>query len=196
MCPILLSGCAKEFKPIIAGAENDFDKNNYIEAVDKINRAIPLWESTDGLEAKAQAYQLLGKSYQRLTKMDKAIESYEAAADLSTSTTTFDSVYALGVIYLAASQPASAARAFQDALRRRPDDPLSLVGLGNAYYHQRNFAEAKRTYQRLIATSPGVKDALDYLALIEKKQRERAVKPKSAKPAKNISIKKERKKRR
>jgi tetratricopeptide (TPR) repeat protein len=163
----LLSACSKNFMPYLERAETSYAQSKYVECVDAVQLGLPLWKDSDGEDSKARAYELLGKSYHHLKKIDKATDAFQRAVSISDN--TYDSAYSLGIIYLASSEPQLAAKAFQDALRMKKDDPEALVGLGNAYYDQKKYKQAKQIYQRVIDTSPGVKDALQYIALVDKK---------------------------
>lgn len=48
----------------------------------------------------------------------------------------------------------AAARAYDAALRRWPDDPLALLGLGNVNYARGNLVDAEAAYRRLLAVDP------------------------------------------
>ncbi len=162
-----LPGCRAGFPELYEKALENFSRGNYVDAADQLNLGLSRWTASEGEEAKAQAYQLLGKSYHKLHKRDKPAEAFEQAIRLSTN--TFDSAYALGIISLASSKPQAAAKAFQDALRMKRDDPLALVGLGNALYALKEYKAAQEHYRRVLDTSPGVREALEALNLVEKK---------------------------
>jgi tetratricopeptide (TPR) repeat protein len=164
-----LIGCSKRFGPLYNDAQQMYEEEKWIETIDNINLALPFWRESDGQENKAQAYQLLGKAYHKLKKIDKASEAYSKAIELSTN--TYESAYSLGLIYLTSNQPVPATKAFKDALGMKKDDPWALLGLGNAYFDSANYEEARVVYQRIIDSSPGVKEALDFLQLIKEKMR-------------------------
>src|SRR4029077_8314532 len=115
---------------------------------------------------KAEAYELLGRSYHQLRSIDRAIESYEQALKLSHK--RFDATYDLGSIYITSNQPQPGAIAFQDALRVKPDDPLPMVGIGNCFFQMKRYDEATLMFQRVIDVSPGVKESIENLALLNK----------------------------
>lgn len=172
-CVLLaLSGCGRKFAPLYEQARQDFENKNYVGAVDALNLALPRWHDSDGGSAKGLAYELLGKSYHKLRNIDKASDAFEQAIVFSTA--AYESAYTLGVIRLAKGQYNEAAKAFRDALRMRKDDPLALVGLGNALYALRKFDEAQVMYEQVLNTSPGVKEAMEYLKLTQEKRREQS----------------------
>jgi len=180
ICALLTVGCSKRFLPLFEKAREAYQEDNWIEAIDNINLALPFWRESDGQEAKAQAYQLLGKSYHKLKKIDKASEAYANAVELSTN--TYDSAYELGMIYLTSKQSQQAIKSFKDALRMKKDDPWALVGLGNAYYDSANYTEARVMYQRVIDSSPGVREALEFLRLISDKTAQKVIPLEQKKP--------------
>ncbi len=175
----VLGGCSKRFMPLYEDGKEAYSEGNWIETIDDINLALPFWRESDGQENKAQAYQLLGKAYHKLKKIDKASEAYAKAVELSTN--TYESAYELGMIYLTSKQNALSITAFKEALKMKKDDPWALVGLGNAYYDAGKYGEARIVYQRVVDSSPGVRESLEYLRLIDDKMRLKVV-PVAPKP--------------
>lgn len=164
---VFLLGCGKEFAPLYEKAQKEFERKNYIGAVDAVQAALPIWKESDGKEKRGQAYQILGRSYHKLLKFDKAIEAYSQAISLSKD--TYQSAYNLGLIYLSGNKLDLAAKAYKTALRIKEDDPLALLGLGNVYFALKRYRLAKDTYYRILQTSPGVKDALEQIRLVKAK---------------------------
>jgi tetratricopeptide (TPR) repeat protein len=164
-----VTGCRQDFKPFLDKAEKAFAERNYINTIDELNLGMPHWREADGDEAKARAYELLGRSYQGLRNTDKAIDAYQQAVKLSPE--AFDAAYNLGNLYLLKNQPRLAMGAFQQALRSRPKDALSLLGLANSLYALERYNEAAQAFQRVIDVSPGVTEALDSLQAIRNRRR-------------------------
>lgn len=167
LCIFVFGGCTRKFDPLFEKSQKSFSEKRYVDCIDAAHLALAKWRDSDGTENKAKAYQLLGKAYHEIKKIDKASEAYARAVELSEN--TYDSAYQLGVIYLASNEPQLAAKSFQDALRMINDDPMALVGLGNAYYDLEKYAKARQIYSRVIDTSPGVSQALEYIGLIDQK---------------------------
>lgn len=161
---MLLVSCGKKFPDVLAKAEKAFAEKNYVDVVDVLNNGLPAWEDADGNDAKGRAYELLGNSYHQLRNTDKAIDAYTQAAALSNK--TFDSAYALGNLYLVKNQPALAEKNFLDALKKKPDDPLALLGLGNSYFAQKKFPESLAAFEKVLDVSPGVCEAQESLRII------------------------------
>jgi tetratricopeptide (TPR) repeat protein len=168
---LTLSGCKKHFSTFLEEARKDFSDKNYVGTVDNVNVGLLQWKDSDGTEAKAEAFQLLGASYQQLRNTDKAIEAYQQAISLSTQ--TFLSAYSLGMLYLARSQPRDGLKAFEKALAMKEDDPSALLGLANCLYALRRNKEAYDVYQKIIDVSPGVREALESIAILKNRLRQK-----------------------
>ena len=166
---IIASACRQEFTPFLRKAEDAFAERNYINTIDALNLGLQHWRESDGDDAKARAYELLGRSYQGLRNTDKAIDAYQQSVKLSTS--TFDAAYNLGGLYLLKNQPRLAMGAFQQALRLKPNDPMTILGLANSLYALERYSEAAQAFQRVIDVSPGVREALESLQAIRSRRR-------------------------
>jgi len=162
-----LTACAKKFDHLLLKATQAFTQQQYVETVDATNAALMRWRESDGPDKKAQAYQLLGKAYHQLKKLDQAEEAFREATKLSDQ--TYDSAYALGTIYLLKKDFKKAGAAFQTALRMKKDDPLALLGLGDCFYFTGQYEQAKNFYQSVLDLSPGVRNALTNLSLVNQK---------------------------
>ena len=159
----LLIGCQKEFSPSLEKARRAFAEKNYIDTIDALNTGMPNWREKDGNEKKAEAFQLLGESYYQLKNFDKAIDAFSEAIKLSDK--TYDSAYTLGNLHLIKNEPALARKYFMEALRMKPNDPLTYLGIGNSFYAEKNYDDAAVAYEKVLDFSPGVRDALESLAL-------------------------------
>jgi tetratricopeptide (TPR) repeat protein len=166
---IILTACHDDFRTSLGKARQDFVENDSIGVIDTLNLALENWKESDGRDAKGQAYQLLGKSYQKLGNTDKAIEAFGRAVELSTN--TYDAAYALGVYFLATQRIDNAIKSFRRALVMRANEPRSLLGLGDAFYLQQKYTDALATYRQIIRTSPAVSDALYNIEITQKKLR-------------------------
>ncbi len=194
---VFLMGCSKSFQALLDESRKAFDETNYAEATDSLNLALTRWSKEDGAEKKSEAYYWLGKTYEKTRNVDKAIEAYNAA--IKSSDQAYDSAYALGNIYLATNESQMAAKAFQVALGMKKNDPLALLGWGNSLYAQKKFDEAKTLYQQLLDTSPGVKDAMENLSILQVKNKPvkvktRVVKTQTRAPAKKTTVRRAKKK--
>lgn len=166
-----LAGCKKNFSTFLNEARKDFAEKNYVGTVDNVNVGLLQWEESDGVEPKAEAYQLLGASYQQLRNTDKAIEAYQQAISLSTQ--TYLSAYSLGMLYLARSQPEDGIKTFHKALAMKKDDPSALLGLGNCLYALRKYREAYDVFQKIIDVSPAVREAMESMAILKNRLRQK-----------------------
>jgi tetratricopeptide (TPR) repeat protein len=166
MFALLATGCQRNFDELLVDSRSAYAEKNYTEVIDNMNLALPRWRNGNGADLKAEAYELLGKSYHALRKLDQASEAYREAIQLSNN--VYDSAYALGIMSTASSQHEKAKEAYQAALRMKPNDPLALVGLGDSLYNLGRTNEAKAVYEKVLAVSPGVTNALANLRLIER----------------------------
>jgi len=161
------TGCGQKFAALSAKGQTAYEERKFAEAVDAFHLALVRWKQEDGTDQKARVYFLMGKSYDKLRKIDKTIEAYLAAIDLDP--TTPEPAYELGLIYLTSNEYENALRSFQSALRIKKDDPLSLLGLGNSYYGLKKFPDAKAAYEKVLDVSPGVRTAMEALSVVKQK---------------------------
>jgi len=169
---LLLAGCTTSFQSQYQKGKKYFEEKNYAQAVDSLNQAIPKWRESDGTFQQGEAYQLLGKSYHAMGNIDRAADAYKQAIKLSSQ--SFDSAYALALIYLTSKQSQQALATFRTALEMKPKDPIALIGFGNTYYELGDYANAFQMYQRVLDVSPGVRDALQYSNLAKEKMGHRS----------------------
>ena len=130
------AGCGRNFDGLVAQAQDKFVQKRHIEAIDALTLALAVWRDADGTEKKGKALELLGRAHQAAHQPEKAAVAYEEA--LKHSGDVYDAAYGLGIIRLAASQFHKGAQAVDLALRMKKDDPLALIGLGNAHFGARN----------------------------------------------------------
>ena len=194
-----LAACSSSFNDLLATGKKAFNDKDYAGAIDKMNLAVARWKSSDGNDKKAEAFEVLGQSYHALQKNDKAVVAFKEAVQASDN--SYASAYELGIMALASKEPQEALLDFRDALRMKKEDPLALIGLGNSYFEMRDYKNAQLIYDRVLDTSPGVRDALRFLQITNEKISKKA-KPvkhvaKKKKPSKtapqNMSLKKKRK---
>lgn len=172
---IFLTACERNFDELMAKAHQAFEEKNHTVVIDSLTLALPRWKEKNGNEKKAEAYELLGKSYHALKKPDQAADAFKVAVKLSDK--SYESAYLLGLIYTTSSQHKHAQEAFQNALRMRNEAPLALLGLGDSLFAQGKYEEARTLYRKVIAVSPGVPEALNNLDLTSKKLAVRKQKP-------------------
>ncbi len=174
---IALIGCQKHLGSYLLAAQKTFAEKNYVDTIDTLNSGLNYWQESEGVDKKAAAYELLGKSHRALRNVDKALESYQLAAKISQN--RFGVYYDMASIYLTKGFAEQAEQNFREALRVKPDNPLALLGLGNSLFTQRKTDEARQAFQRILDTSPGVKDALESLSAMNKPGRKTAASKKS-----------------
>jgi len=175
--PLLcLLGCGRNFAELYVKGQKEFNEKNFIEAVDVLNKAVQAWDKDDGPDQKASAYELLGRSYHSLRKIDKASEAFREA--LHASENNYGAAYELGMIYLTESKFDQASKTFKKALRVKENDAWALLGLGNSYFGMGNFRIAKMNYQQILKSSPAVKEAIEHLKITNQKLKKKKTKKK------------------
>ena len=109
-------------------------------------------------QTAAQAHFAFGQVAYLNGDFQTAVNSFNnAALAVPNSALAF---YGLGNAYVAARQPAEAARAYQQALKIRPNMALALKGMGDALYSQGKSKESVEYYARAHALgydSPALK---------------------------------------
>ncbi len=162
---LTFTACERNFDELMDEAREASQEQNHTVVIDSLTLALPRWKEEHGAPQKAEAYELLGKSYYALKKPDQAADSFRVAIKLSDN--TYDSAYLLGLICTASFQHKSAQEAFQNALRMKKDAPLALLGLGDSLFAQGKYNDAKEIYKRVLAVSPGVPEALKNIDLVD-----------------------------
>ena len=163
---LVMTGCQKHLEPYLEKAQKAFAEKNYVDTIDALNSGLSYWQESEGPDTKAEAYELLGKSHRALLNAEKALDAYQQSAKISQY--RFDVYFDMASIYLTKGFADQAERNFREALRIKPDHALALLGLGNSLFTQRKLEEAGDAFQRILDTSPGVKDAMDSLAAMRK----------------------------
>ena len=139
-------------------------KLNQIDAaVNNSNIALSLSPSSTNLwKERAQVFSLIS-----LTKPEYfsyAIDALEKCARLApTDAKTF---FLLGKFYDAASQKESAIKSYQKALDTKSNYDHAAFALGEIYYNDKNYSEAKKYFESTLKIAPTNLDAQNYLSLI------------------------------
>jgi tetratricopeptide (TPR) repeat protein len=163
---LMFTACGRDFSQTLESAQKSFDEKNFVGVIDTVNNGLPAWKESDGNEKKGRAYELLGRAYHQLRNSDKAIDAYTQAVKLSDK--AYDAAYGLGNLHLARGQALLAEKSFLDALRIKPNDPLSYLGLGNSYFAQKKNTEATIAFQKVLDISPGVREAQESLNALKR----------------------------
>ncbi len=109
----------------------------------------------------AETYLALGSVYDRLDRIEQAIEAYSRAVKIKPD---FTEAYAnLGLAYDRSAQFLKAIRMHLTAIRLRPDDVELRKNLGLAYFNVGSYPEAIKAYKQALQINP--KDATIYYSL-------------------------------
>jgi tetratricopeptide (TPR) repeat protein/thiol-disulfide isomerase/thioredoxin len=118
--------------------------------------------------SSAEAAYGLGSAYLSQQKMAEARENFERATKLQASYpgTVANAWNNLGLIAAQANNPEEAIRDFREAARLSPDDLIALNNLGNAYRLQKNWDEARKTFERTLEVDASDPEANYGLAMV------------------------------
>lgn len=109
-----------------------------------------------------------------LAAADRRVEAYDllaAAEDSYIGEIEFD--YALGRAALAAGHPDKATLALFRVVAREPGHAGALIDIGRAYLELRNFAQARTTFENLLALNPPPELRAQLQAYLEQARQER-----------------------
>ena len=130
--------------------DNETKRNEFTEKViEHARRLIQVKEDDPA------GYVLLGQVYIRKERWREAIEQFEKSLLYEANETNKGSTYNLiGICYEKLDQDQDAIRAFNEALKRRPDDASTLFSLAGMQERQGNFDEAIRLKKEAIQHEP------------------------------------------
>ena len=134
----------------------------YIEAVEKYTRAIELNPNDPNY------YDHLGFVYFNLNKYDSALSAYKRAILIDDNPTYFLN---LGFTYAKMDSLKKTIESFQKALSLMALDKIGNIcnQIGAVYYRQKNYKEAKLSYEKALMYYPDNIDAQFYIAMINEK---------------------------
>jgi tetratricopeptide (TPR) repeat protein len=128
----------------------------------------------------------LGKSLQEANKLGEAIAEYKIVAGLTKSETGAEARYNIAACYLAQNELDAAEKAGFDVIKNTPSYQnwiaKSYILLGDVYARQKDYFNAKATYQSIAENCPIPElkqEAKDKLAKAEAEEKAAAKKPKS-----------------
>lgn len=95
---------------------------------------------------------LLGKATEAQNKTGEAIEFYKQAQRLRPD---YLPVYvSMGNAYLELNLPDAAKESFENALKKEPNNPAALYGLGQVMYGRQNYADAVQLFEKVLSLVP------------------------------------------
>jgi len=104
----------------------------------------------------------LGYFYEKIGKLNKAVESYQAALSLDKKYLT--SLYALGNIYLKQGSTGEAKVYYQKTLEVNPKHWESLYGIAMAYQIEKSYLAAVDYFEKVIKINPAQIDTYYFTA--------------------------------
>ena len=118
--------------------------------------------------SSAEACYGLGSAYLSQNKTDEARESFERATKLQAGypDTVANAWNNLGLLAAREGRTDEAIRCFKEALRSSPDHLIALDNLGNAYRLQKNWDDARQTFDRGLQVNPSDPEANYGLAMV------------------------------
>lgn len=133
------------------------------KAVNYSSQAITLSPANTNLwKERAQIFSIL--SVQDPQYFVYSLDALEKCARLApTDAKVF---YLLGKFYDAASESNSAIKNYQKALSLKSNYDYATFALGEIYYQQKNYSEAKKYFETTLQIAPNNLDAQNYLSLI------------------------------
>jgi Flp pilus assembly protein TadD len=129
--PMALSAAAVACNPLLARAQQLLSAGEWQDA-----RVIILTVTKQCADS-AQAYNLLGISYDQEGRFEEAEEAYGKAIELAPGWAGFRNN--LAASYLHSGNRAKAVHEFQEALRLDPHNRFAEVNLGNYYFERKNY---------------------------------------------------------
>lgn len=143
---------------LIAAKSGDINK-----ALNYSNQAMILSPASTNLwKERAQIFSTL--SVQNPQYFVYALDALEKCARLApTDAKVF---YLLGKFYDAAAETDSAIKNYQKALSLKSNYDYATFALGEIYYQQKNYSEAKKYFETTLQIAPANLDAQNYLTLI------------------------------
>lgn len=100
----------------------------------------------------SRGYQMLGTAYQAAGDDNRALANYQKALELAPDARAYSNI---GVIRFGQGRFDEAARAWEQAARLEPREPLKHRNLGDAYARLDRAEDARRAYQEAVALARG-----------------------------------------
>lgn len=131
-------------------ARASYDEGNYEQAVKELTSYINKTKNVKRREARA--YRLLGKSYEQLDLLDKALETYSEALEYHPDNVPL--LVAAADLYQRTALLDRAQELYERALEEDSDNLEALSGLAYNYYLIGFFSKSRAIYDRFFALNP------------------------------------------
>jgi len=143
-------------KKAYTSARDAYDNGNYEQAVNELTSYINKIKNVKRREARA--YRLLGKSYEQLDRLDKALETYSEALEYHPDNVPL--LTAAAGLYQRTALLDRAQDLYEYALQKEPDNLDALSGLAYNYYLIGFSSRSRAIYDRFFTLNPNA-SALD-----------------------------------
>ena len=155
---ILLSGCSTGF----LGLAPMGDRQEYVRARDlysdqKYNEAITeltryIYKAGNVKRREARAYRLLGRSYEQLGQLDKALETYSEALEFHPKNVPL--LLAAADLYQRTGLTDKSQQLYERALKEEPENLDALAGQAENYRAFGFYSQARAYYDQFFALNP------------------------------------------
>ena len=150
---LLLSGCSfsiNKDRNEYVQARNAYDAANYQQAVTQLNEYIYKIKNVSRREARA--YRLLGLSYEKLNKTDRAMEAYSEGLEFHPNYVPL--LLEATRLYQENGLTARSIELYERALTQEPLNPQALTGQAANYTHLGFYSKARTFYDQFFALTP------------------------------------------
>ncbi len=154
----LLNGCSTGFLGLApmgdrkeyTDARDLYDQGRYKEAIGELNAYILKTKNVRRREARA--YRLLGKSYEQLNLLGKALETYQEALEFHPKNVPL--LVAAADLYQRTGLLDQAQQLYERALDEDPDNKEALAGLAHNYHLIGFDSKAREFYDQFFKLAP------------------------------------------
>ena len=144
---------------------------SYLQS-DRMGKAVDEFNQVIAIAPSAQAYALLGLSYQRLGRFEEAKHNFEQGLKLDAH--NIGCLFNLGLIAERQGDAAAAEAKFQEVLRLHPNYADALLELANLHISSKKLPEAEELLRRYVKVSHNPATGYYKLAMVERSLHETA----------------------
>jgi tetratricopeptide (TPR) repeat protein len=145
--------------------------DSYLQS-DRMGKAVEEFDKVIAIAPSAQAYALLGLSYQRLGRFEEAKQNFQEGLKLDAH--NIGCLFNLGLIAERQGDAAGAETRFQEVLRLNPNYADALLELANLRIAGKKLPEAAELLRKYVKVSPNPATGYYKLAMVERSLHETA----------------------
>ncbi len=131
-------------------ARQTYEKGDYQQAITELSQYI--YKTQNIKRREARAYRLLGKSYEQLGQLDKALEVYQEALEFHQKNIPL--LLAAASLYQRTKLTDRSIEMYDRVLEQEPDNQEALAGQADNYIDMGFYSKAHEYYDRLFALNP------------------------------------------